>query len=314
MSRAHLDWCLTYNGSPLRISDRYHLDFSKLAVRQWARSVIDRFVKDYRIDWLRTDYNLNIGERFDPPDLSDRGGHVLYDHLLNYYRWLDELRVAYPALVIENCSSGAMRFDLGIMAHTHTSWLSDEVHPLPSVQLGYGCTIEFMPEICNHWMVGDDLNGAVSLSSPSGWWDYMFRVPMNGQFGISSRILEWNADLIRHAAENVALYKSIRTVIMGADVYHLTDQPSHDDPRGWCAIQYASPDRKNSVLLVYRLGGSEATSVFKLHGLDLSRTYSICVDGEMTRDVSGQNLSVAGLPVHMASEWRASVIELRGEQ
>jgi alpha-galactosidase len=182
------------------------------------------------------------------------------------------------------------------------------------VQLGYGCTVEFIPEVCNHWMVGDQDNGDVSLSNPSGWWDFMFRVPMNGQFGISSRVFTWNADLVRNAAANVALYKRLRQVIMGADVYHLTMQPSHDDPRDWSALQYVSPDRKNSVLLVYRLENGAATKVFQLRGLDPSRTYRLSVDGETAADVSGETLSLAGLQVHLDSEWRAAVVELRDRE
>lgn len=314
MFRTHPDWCLTYNGAPLCVGDRYHLNFAKPAVRQWARSVVDRLVNDYGIEWLKIDYNIDIGERFDPTALTERRGHVLYDHLANYYRWLDELRAAYPSLVIENCSSGGTRFDLGIIAHTHTTWLSDEVTPLPSVQLGYGCTVEFIPEVCNHWMVGEKQNGEVALSNPPGWWDFMFRVPMNGQFGISSRVFDWNTDLTRRAAENVAIYKRIRHVIMGADVYHLTDQPSNDDPRGWCAIQYVSPDRKNSVLMAYRLRNGVATRAFKLRGLDPSRAYNIWVDERPTQNVSGVNLSAAGVTVHLDSEWRAAIIELREPQ
>jgi alpha-galactosidase len=311
MFRAHPDWCLTYDGRPLLVSNRYHLNFAKPAVRQWARSVIDQLVRDCGIEWLKIDYNIDIGERFDPPQLAERPGHVLFDHLANYYRWLDELRGAYPQLVIENCSSGGARFDLGIMAHTHTTWLSDEVHPLRSVQLGYGCTVEFIPEVCNHWMVGDQQNGTVSLSNPSGWWDFMFRVPMNGQFGISSRVFTWNADLVKNATANVALYKRLRQVIMGADVYHLTVQPSTDDPRDWCALQYVSPDRKSSVLFAYRLENGAATRVFKLRGLDPSRTYRVLVDEKNAADATGEALSLSGLLVHLDSEWRAAVIELR---
>jgi alpha-galactosidase len=294
----------------LLVSERYHLNFAKPAVKQWARSVIDRFVRDYGIEWLKIDYNIEIGERFDPSHLAERRGHVLYDHLTNYYRWLDELRAAYPKLVIENCSSGGTRFDLGIIAHTHTTWLSDEVRPLPPVQLGYGCTVEFLPEVCNHWMVGDQQNGDVSLSNPSGWWDFMFRVPMTGQFGISSRVFTWNNDLIRNATANVALYKRLRQVIMGADLYHLTVQPSNDDPRDWCALQYVSPDKKNSVLFAYRLENGAATKVFKLRGLDPSRTYRVSVDEKPAPDVSGEALTLAGVQVQLDSAWRAAVIEL----
>lgn len=314
MFKSHPDWCLTYNGSPLLVDERYHLNFAKPAVKQWARSVIDRLVKDYGIEWLKIDYNIDIGERFNPPHLAERRGHVLYDHLMNYYGWLDELRAAYPQLVIENCSSGGTRFDLGIIAHTHTTWLSDEVRPLPSVQLGYGCTVEFIPEVCNHWMVGDQDNGDVSLSNPPGWWDFMFRVPMNGQFGISSRVFTWNDDLVRTAAANVALYKRLRQVIMGADVYHLTVQPSHDDPRDWSALQYVSPDRKNSVLFAYRLENGAATRVFKPRGLDPSRTYRVSVDETPASDMRGEALALAGVQVQLDSAWRAAVIELRARE
>jgi alpha-galactosidase len=310
MFRAHPDWCLSYNGAPLLIDDRYHLNFAKAEVRQWARSVIDRLVRDDGIEWLKIDYNIDIGERLDPSPLAERRGHVLYDHLMNYYRWLDDLRAAYPQLVIENCSSGGTRFDLGIIAHTHTTWLSDEVGPRESLQLGYGCTLEFTPQVCNHWMVGDQENGEVSLSNPSGWWDFMFRVPMNGQFGISSRVFNWNADLVKTAAANVALYKRLRHVIMGADVYHLTAQPSHEDPRDWSALQYVSPDRKDSVVFAYRLRSGAATRVFKLRGLDPARTYCVSVDETAAPDVNGETLSLAGLQVQLASEWRAAVIEL----
>ena len=239
---------------------------------------------------------------------------MLYDHLTNYYRWLDEVRAAYPQLVIENCSSGGTRFDLGnYRPHPH-DLVVGRSRPLAlratRVRLHSGIHSGSLQSLDGRRQD----NGEVSLSNPPGWWDFMFRVPMNGQFGISSRVFTWNDDLVRTAAANVALYKRLRQVIMGADVYHLTVQPSHDDPSGWSALQYVSPDRKNSVLFAYRLENGAATRVFKLRGLDPSRTYRVSVDGEPAPDASGETLSLAGLQVHLDSEWRAAVIELHGRE
>ena len=303
---------LAYSGNwQMSFYERYHLNFAKPEVREWARSIIDRLVKDYGIEWLKIDYNIDIGDRFDPPGLMERHGHVLYDHLSSYYKWLDDLRVAYPSLVIENCSSGGTRFDLGIMAHTHTTWLSDEVRPLQSVQLGYGCSVEFIPEVCNHWMVGDKDNGEIALSNPPGWWEFMLRVPMGGQFGISSRVLDWNADLIKTVSEGVALYKRIRRVIRGSDVYYLTPQPSHENPTGWCALQFVSANQKESVLMAYRLGNSDAMKVFKLRGLDPAKSYRISLDGINQGEVGGETLSTSGFQIYRKDEWRAAVVELQ---
>lgn len=309
LAQQHPDWFLAYHGAPILVDQRRQLDFAKPEVRQWARATADRLIRDYGLGWIKIDYNIDIGDRFDPPG-DGRAGDALYRHVMAYYGWLDALRAAHPELLVENCSSGGLRFDLGILAHAHTTWLSDVVTPLPSAQLGYGCTVEFAPEVCNHWMVGDDDHGQVDMTKPAGWWDFLFRIPMNGQFGISSRILDWSPELRRRAAANIALYKRLRQVIDGADVYHLTPQPAHDDPQGWMAIQYVAPDSKRSVVLAYRLGRSAPQQTFRLRGLSAAH-YNTSIDGRAAGSYSAAELSGQGLPIGLDAEWRAAIIELQ---
>jgi len=311
VAQEHPDWFFALDGKPYDMG-RYHLNFAKPEVRAWARAHLDRLIRNYGLDWVKFDYNTEFGERLDQP-ASGRQGTVLHDHLAGYYQWLDDLRRAYPDLVIENCASGGMRFDLGIMAHTHTTWLSDVVDPKASVQLGYGCTVEFTPEVCNHWMVGDTENGAVDVSKPVGWWDFMLRVPMNGQYGISSRVFDWSPEFKERAKENVALYKHLREVIAGADVYHLTPPPDHDRPTGWTALQYVAPARDRSVVMAYRLEKGEPKISLKLRGLDPARRYRI-LENSVPRGLrTGAQLAQDGLPVELAPEWRAVAFELHAE-
>ena len=311
VAQEHPNWFFALDGKPYYMG-RYHLNFARPEVRAWARAHLDRLIRDHRLDWVKFDYNVEFGERLDqPPD--GRQGTVLHDHLAGYYQWLDDLRAAYPNLVIENCASGGMRFDLGITAHTHTTWLSDVVDPKASVQLGYGCTVEFAPEVCNHWMVGDTENGAVDLSKPVGWWDFMLRVPMNGQYGISSRVFDWSPELKQRAKENVTLYKRLREVIAGADVYHLTPPPDHDRPTGWTALQYVAPARDRSVVMAYRLEKGDPKISLKLRGLDPARRYRILENGLPRGLLTGAELAQDGLPVQLAAEWRAAAFELRAE-
>ena len=309
MYREHPDWCLAYNGKPVINDRRCQLDFAKAEVREWATATVGRLISTYRLDWIKIDYNIDAGDRFDPAS-PERAGARLHDHITAYYRWLDELRTRHPQLVVENCSSGALRFDTGILAHTHTTWVSDVVAPKQSLQLGYGCTLQFSPEQCNHWMVGDKDSGEVDPNAPPGWWDFMFRVPMTGQFGISSRILEWSPALRDRAVANVALYKRIRGTITGADVYHLTPAPDHNRPTGWMALQYVAPAGGRSVLLAYRLSGGAAAQAFRLRGLDAAIRYDVFVDGTPLGQATGAELAASGLRVALGDEWRAAVIEL----
>jgi hypothetical protein len=188
--------------------------------------------------------------------------------------------------------------------------VSDVVAPKQSLQLGYGCTLQFSPEQCNHWMVGDKDDGTVNLDAPPGWWDFMFRVPMTGQFGISSRVLEWSPALRERAAANVALYKRIRGTLTGADVYHLTPAPDHNKPTGWMALQYVAPVDGRGVVLAYRLAQGEPSKAFRLRNLDRAMSYDVLLDGAPLSRVTGAELADTGLRVTLGDEWRAAVIEL----
>lgn len=304
------DWYVTYNGRPVAgPKTRVHLDFAKPEVRKWARSLVDRLVKQDGIEWVKLDYNVDVGEAFDGPG-GRHTGTVLYNHIVHYYRWLDEVRAAHPQLVIENCSSGGLRMDLGMLARTHTSWLSDNTGPRPSAQLAWGCTLEFLPEVCNHWMVGDNNTGFIAPGAPPEWWDFMFRIAMNGQFGISSAVFNWSPELKRAAARNVALYKRLRHVITGGDVYHLTPQPAHLDPTGWMALQYSSPGGRRSAVTVFRLGKSEPRHTLRLRGLEAARTYKLTKDGEPAGTFRGSELESRGLPVDLPAEWQSAILEL----
>jgi alpha-galactosidase len=307
--REHPEWCLPYGGKPWITAHRCQLDFANPAVRQWATATVDRLVKRYRLDWIKIDYNIDVGDRFDAARAGE-SGRRLHDHVVAYYAWLDTIRAAHPDLVVENCSSGGLRLDLGVMAHTHTAWLSDVVDPMASVELGYGCTVQFAPEICNHWMVGDADRGVVDSSRQPGWWDFMLRVPMNGQFGISGRIPEWSPAVRQRAADNVALYKRIRGTITGADVYHLTPPPRRNAPTGWTALQYVQPDSRRAVVLAYRLARSPGQTTLRLRGLLPHATYDVAVNGHRMPPVTGAALAARGLRLRLPAIWRAAVVEL----
>ncbi|MGV8095435.1 MAG: alpha-galactosidase [Mangrovibacterium sp.] len=307
----HPDWVYTCNGNMVTDKRRTALNLNKPEVRQWMKSELSRLVKTYNLDWIKIDYNLSPGNCFDDEGLTMKGT-IHYNNVLIYYNILDELRAENPNLIIENCASGGRRFDTGIMQHTHTGWVSDEVDPLPSLALGYGANTQFSSEVCNHWMVGDkSRDGKIDTTCTADWFKFLLRVPMNGQFGISSRVYEWTQSMIDQAADQIKMYKEhIRPVIMGSNTYHLTPQPDMQKPEGWMAIQYVSPDSKKSIVMTYRLQNSEPVFNLKVRGLNLDKIYKVSIEQEQTCILKGNQLMDEGINIKLLNIWSSSIVEL----
>lgn len=319
----HPDWIMTYNGKPLMGgANRAYLNFANPAARAWARGVFERLITQDKVDWFKLDYNVNLGEMFDPSSTDARTGTVLHDHLMAYYSLLDEVRAAHPNVVLENCSSGGRRADLGILRHMHTSWTSDVIEPKRNAQLDYGCTMEFAPEICEHWMVGD-ANGTASGDAERGevyatdsreWMETMVRLPMAGQMGFSSLVGEWPPMFRDVVIKGIEDYKRIRPVIAQADTYHLTPPPeAGSSPHGWLGLEFVQPDAARAVVLAVRMGNGVETNTLHLRGLNAKARYTVISNRTKIGSYTGAELAEAGLPVKLTKEWNSALIEVNRE-
>lgn len=312
--RQHPDWCLQAEGEAAICppwSNRRHLDFSKPEVFDWALQQFDKMYAECQgIDWVKLDYNVSIGSQF-RNEAGVATGDCLRNHILAFYTWLDVLSEKYPNLVLENCSSGALRMDIGMLKHTHTSFVSDETSVNPSLAMAWSSTLEYTPRMINHWTVGMKNHvPVIDESLPRSYWDYMFRVPMNGQFGVSSRILEWSPALKACAKENIALYKTIREVIADADCFHLTPQPDYTDPQGWTVLAYVTEDADRAVVMANRGKGKEASFTLRVPKLKTSANYVITIDGKTAKTRTGVDLMKEGMTLQLGN-YCASVISFQ---
>src|SRR5690606_26550237 len=65
MFQKHPDWCLTKDGQPVVVDGRGHLDFAIPEVRAYMMGVVDQLQENGTIDWVKLDYNIEIGGSFD---------------------------------------------------------------------------------------------------------------------------------------------------------------------------------------------------------------------------------------------------------
>jgi len=104
--------------------DRYFLDFRSAAARDYLDAVFARLIEEYGARYFKWDYNVTPGSG---PDTDASGpGEGLLDHARALLEWVDALRARYPDVVLEACSSGAMRMDSATLARYDLQSTTDQ--------------------------------------------------------------------------------------------------------------------------------------------------------------------------------------------
>lgn len=146
---------------------RYHLDFRHPAAREHLDRTVDHLVMTYGISMLKLDYNINPGVGTDHD--SAGAGEGLLGHTLAYRDWLLSLYERHPDLLLENCSSGAMRMDQNLVAVTHLQSTSDQQNYELYPPIAVSAPLSLLPEQSGNWAYPtpdmDQEETAFSLSS-----------------------------------------------------------------------------------------------------------------------------------------------------
>jgi alpha-galactosidase len=123
------------------------LDLANDEAAAWMESEISRLVERYQLDLYRLDFN---------PEYTFEGPTTTRDGMVenNYWRYYEafygiheRLRARYPGLVLQHCSAGGARNDLGTVQRFHESYLTDGLSIPRELQVYSGLTVGLPPEI-----------------------------------------------------------------------------------------------------------------------------------------------------------------------
>jgi alpha-galactosidase len=193
------------------------------------------------------------------------------------------IRAKHPEVVLENCSSGGLRIDLGIAQQTHMAFLSDPDWPEHSLQLFWGASSMLAPDAILHWgfcewgfadhpqQTFDPTSAAVTASQ----LDYYTRISMLHRFGFSQglpTLLPWIRD---RYVQHIDIYKTVvRRFVRTAQLHRLTNQPRRDGTLDrYAGFQYIDHTAGDMLVALFRLPGAKPKRRFWLHGIDPLRSY-----------------------------------------
>ncbi|HSV86758.1 MAG TPA: alpha-galactosidase [Levilinea sp.] len=296
--------------------------FGSPAVQEWAYQTLSRLINDFGADWIKLDFNLDPGAGCNRTDHGHQPGDGLYEHYHGYYRTLERIHRDFPEVVLENCSSGGLRIDLGMLRHTHMTYLSDPDWPDHDLQIFWGASTMLAPDRLLHWTYSHWRN----LNPPpyqkfnphdpaltQKKWDYYSRISMLGLYGISQKLPELPAWMAERINYHNNIYKNhVRRFTKEGHLYRLTDQPlrSGEGDR-WAAFQYSLPDESEHLLFVFRLPGGERQRSICLQNLEPKRVYGIHgFDNQPEMRMSGIDLMENGLAFSALEEEDSALLLL----
>ncbi|PRY69492.1 alpha-galactosidase [Glaciihabitans tibetensis] len=136
-------------GQRIEEHERFHLDFRHPAVTDYLDFVVDGLITDFGVGFFKFDYNINAGTGTDVA--ADTPGDGLLQHNRAHLAWLDRLLDRHPNLVIENCSSGAMRMDFAMLSRLQMQSTSDQQDFLRYPPIAAAAPLSMLPEQAANW-------------------------------------------------------------------------------------------------------------------------------------------------------------------
>ncbi|QIS43536.1 alpha-galactosidase (plasmid) [Clavibacter capsici] len=136
-------------GQRILEQDRLHLDLRHPAARAHLDEVVDRLVQDFGVGYFKLDYNTDPGAGTDVDSPSPGAG--LLGHSRAVLDWLDGVLDRHPDLILEACSSGAMRADQAILSRVQAQSTSDQQDYLLYPPIAAAAPLSMLPEQAASW-------------------------------------------------------------------------------------------------------------------------------------------------------------------
>lgn len=239
---------LQRNGERVVEHDRFHLDLRHPAARAHLDSVVDRLVSDFGVGFFKMDYNINPGPGTDLD--ADSVGDGLLQHGRAVLDWLDGVLDRHPGLVIENCSSGAMRMDYAMLSRLAMQSTSDQQDYRKYPAIAVSAPLSILPEQAASWAYPQPEMDAEESS-------FCLVTGLLGRFYVSGHLNRMSAAQRDRVAAAISVARDLRTEIASSHPHWPLGLPRWDDP--WLALGLRVDG--GELVSIWRRGGADAVSL-----------------------------------------------------
>ena len=214
---AHPDWCI-HCKDRVRMESRQQLvlDMGNPEVVEYLKDIFSKTFEGCSIDYFKWDMNRHISQAGSAALLPERQGEVYYRYMLGTYELFRWFREKFPNAMIENCSGGGGRYDLGMMKYSTMIWTSDNTLPWDRVRIQYSSMLAYPAatmscHVANH---GGSCEDPRQLR-------YGWHVAMGGALGYEIHLPNLSETVKETVKNQIEVYRQYEPLILRGDYYSI---------------------------------------------------------------------------------------------
>ena len=279
--RAHPDWAIGAPGRGRSLArHQCVLDMTRPDVREYLFERMSAVLSENNITYVKWDCNRNITEAASAALPPERQGEFFHRYALGVYDLMDRITTAFPHILLENCSAGGGRFDLGMLYYAPQIWTSDNTDPIERLTIQFGASLGYPASAMGAHVSANPRTGIETRGAVALW----------GTFGyeLDPRLL--TAEEREIVKAQVAEYHRTYDLVHSGDLYRIT---SPGENPFFCDWGFVSPDKNQALFTrVYFRRPDSPYQLQRLRGLDPEKRYRDEDTGEV---YSGALLLEAGV-------------------
>ena len=265
--RAHPDWAIKPpTGKPCFGRNQLLLDLTRQEVRDYIVESVGRTLDSARISYVKWDMNRHMSDAYSP--LLSNQGEFSHRYIMGLYEVLGRIFTPRPHILLESCSSGGNRFDLGMLCYSPQIWASDDTDPIERLDIQGGLS----------YLYPQSTMGAHVSAAPHQ--QTLRDTPLSTRFNVAAfGVLGYELELkymtkaeLKELRGQIAFYKKHRKTLQYGRFYRFDEHKANK--LHW---QVSSKDGKEHVVGCFQklCTASEGYDMLSVHGLEPSARYHL---------------------------------------
>lgn len=265
--RSHPEYAVKLcNRKPSYGRNQLLLDLTNPSVRDYIVQNVRSVLESAEISYVKWDMNRHMSDMHSA--VLENQGEFYHGYILGLYEILSRIFWDKPHILLESCSSGGNRFDLGMLCYSPQIWASDDTDPVERLSIQTGLSY-FYP-----------LSAIGAHVSAVPHQQTLRNTPLSTRYNMACfGMLGYELDLhflsraeLAEIKKQISLYKTIRSVVQKGTFYRFESRKPYQS-----TLLCVSEDRSFGLAGHFQTlsSASDSNDILPLQGLNSDGNYTI---------------------------------------